>query len=83
MLAKRYLVLMHDGSLIGIEGNCRHMRASLADAEVADGVLTCPWHGWKYELPSGECLTLAGFRLRRFSVWVDGDNVWLDPSPVP
>jgi len=27
-------------------------------------VLTCQLHGWKFDLPSGKCLTSAGHQLR-------------------
>jgi nitrite reductase (NADH) small subunit len=38
-------------------------------------VLSCPWHHFLFDLPSGECLTNPRLRLKRFEVSVDDDRV--------
>ena len=30
--------------------------------------IACPWHGWEYDLATGECTADRRFRLRRFEV---------------
>ena len=75
--ARRVAVVNHGGTLIGIESDCKHMRASLARGKVTDGVLRCPWHGWRYELATGRCLTRPEFRLRRYEVTVEDDSIYL------
>ena len=76
ILARRIAVFNDGGTLYGIESDCKHMRASLAGGDVAEGVVTCRWHGWQYDLASGECLTNEGFKLKRYDVHVvDGDIV--------
>jgi 3-phenylpropionate/trans-cinnamate dioxygenase ferredoxin subunit len=39
-------------------------------------ILACPWHGWEFDLTTGKCLTDRR-KLRRFSVMVEGDTVYL------
>jgi nitrite reductase/ring-hydroxylating ferredoxin subunit len=42
-----------------------------ADDEVR---IACPWHGWEYDLETGECIADRRFRLRRVEVEVrDGE----------
>ncbi len=77
ILARRIAVFNVDGRLYGIESECKHMKASLANGGVKDGILTCQWHGWKYDLESGECLGRPGMKLRRYDIEVEGDNVYL------
>ena len=37
-------------------------------------ILNCPWHGWEYDLTSGECLSRQGVILPQYDVEVeDGD----------
>lgn len=37
-------------------------------------VLNCPWHGWEYDIPTGDCLSKEGTRLPSHPVRVeDGD----------
>jgi len=41
-----------------VERYCPHRRADLSNfGEVADGILTCHLHGWRFDLESGRCLT--------------------------
>lgn len=41
--------------------------------------LICPWHGFEYRLPSGECVALPGVHLRRYEIDYDGDDVYVIP----
>ena len=48
-----------------VERSCPHQAAALVRfGSVCDNVLTCGLHGWEYELPSGNCITTEGVRLR-------------------
>lgn len=77
ILARRIAVFNVDGTLVGLESECKHMKASLATGGVKEGILTCQWHGWKYDLATGECLGRPGMKLKRYEVLVEGDNVFL------
>ena len=54
---------------------CAHAGMPLDLAAVEDGVLTCPHHGFKYALDSGECLTLPEVQLHTHAVRVRGNEV--------
>ena len=43
----------HEGRLYALDGMCAHQGGPLAEGTVAHGCVTCPWHGWQYELESG------------------------------
>lgn len=38
-------------------------------------VIMCPWHGWKYDLTSGECLSRKGGKLREYPVRVEDGTI--------
>ncbi len=40
--------------------------------------LYCPWHGWEYDLTTGEVVHDRRLRLRSFDVTVDGGVVYVD-----
>ena len=46
-------IFRNDGKLFALDGMCAHQGGPIADGEVAGGCVTCPWHGWQYELASG------------------------------
>jgi nitrite reductase/ring-hydroxylating ferredoxin subunit len=39
--------------------------------------LVCPWHGWEYDLATGECTVDRKLRLRRFEVSERDGRVYL------
>jgi nitrite reductase (NADH) small subunit len=43
----------HQGRLYAIDGMCAHQGGPIAQGTVAHGCVTCPWHGWQYELATG------------------------------
>jgi nitrite reductase/ring-hydroxylating ferredoxin subunit len=66
-----------DGSWFAIELSCRHQGADLA-AGVRDGsIVTCPRHGWRYDLATGACLTDPTQGLRTLEVRVEDGRVRL------
>jgi len=77
ILARRILVVRHKGELYGIEGDCKHMKASLKSGEIRDGVITCQWHGWEYELATGKCLTVKRMNLKTYEVELEGDDIYV------
>jgi len=42
---------------------CPHMLGSLKHAAAVENVVTCPWHGYQFDVRSGECLNQPSCRL--------------------
>ncbi|MGH9060307.1 MAG: Rieske (2Fe-2S) protein, partial [Acidimicrobiales bacterium] len=83
--AGRRLVVAHtaeDGVRV-TDSACPHEGYGLAQGELADGVLTCAWHNWKYRMADGTCL-VGEEDLRLYPAGVRDGRVWAevsDPSP--
>jgi len=41
------------GGYHALAGRCNHMGGPLSEGYVKDGTVTCPWHGWRYDLWTG------------------------------
>jgi nitrite reductase/ring-hydroxylating ferredoxin subunit/Fe-S cluster biogenesis protein NfuA len=54
---------------------CSHLGLTISTGAITDGVITCPHHGFRYDLATGECLTAPVVRLRSQDVRVTGDRV--------
>jgi nitrite reductase/ring-hydroxylating ferredoxin subunit len=50
------------------------IRERFSEAEVH---LICPWHGYEYDLATGECVADRRRRLRRFDVVEKGDEIYV------
>ena len=40
-------------------------------------IITCPWHGLEYHVPTGQCLAYPEVKLRTYEVWVEDEQVKL------
>lgn len=57
------------------ENACAHLGMPLDSGEVHAGVITCPHHGFRFSLESGECLTVAEVQLQTHAARVRGQRV--------
>jgi nitrite reductase/ring-hydroxylating ferredoxin subunit len=70
-----------DGDLVAVDGRCLHRGGPLAEGLVRDGVVTCPWHWWRYDLRTGERLGAPWLRLRRYPVRVETGEIIVQIPP--
>jgi Fe-S cluster biogenesis protein NfuA/nitrite reductase/ring-hydroxylating ferredoxin subunit len=52
------------------QDECAHLGQPIHGGAIVDGVVTCPHHGFRYDVASGECLTAPALRLRAHTVRV-------------
>ena len=71
----REIALAHvDGSFYATQPTCIHLQGPLGEGRLEQAVLTCPWHGWQYDLRTGENLFDRAIRLNTYEVRIeDGD----------
>jgi nitrite reductase (NADH) small subunit len=60
-----------------VSGFCLHAGGPLAEGEVSAGVVTCPWHSWRYDLRTGQRIDRPGGRLATYPVRVSDGSIWL------
>ncbi len=54
---------------------CAHMGLEMTQGEISETIITCPHHGFKYALESGECITAPEVQLQPHAVRVKGPNI--------
>jgi nitrite reductase (NADH) small subunit len=63
-----------DGEFYATQGHCLHLQGPLGEGRLEDHVLTCPWHGWQYDVRTGENEFDRAIQLETYEVRVeDGD----------
>ena len=80
---RRLALVRLGGEVFAFDDTCPHSQGPLGLGEVADGVLTCPRHGWQFDVRSGACLTAAGAHATRHAVRVEGTSVYVSAEPEP
>jgi nitrite reductase (NADH) small subunit len=43
-----------DGVFYATQGKCLHLKGPLGHGKLDGCVITCPWHGWQYDVRTGE-----------------------------
>jgi len=58
---------------------CTHQGGPLSEGRLSGARLACPWHGWMYDVRTGQCvLPGRGARVAQYPVRVDEGEVWVD-----
>lgn len=64
-----------------IQNQCPHQGGPLGEGEITGQCVTCPWHGWEFDLTSGDCLT-GGENCKTFTVVEEDGALYLKiPNP--
>jgi len=65
------------GTFYAIDNTCLHRGGPLGEGFLEDNVVTCPLHGWRYDVTSGKCLTLP-MKTKSYAVKVEGNDVMVE-----
>ena len=60
-----------------MDGLCMHQGGPLGQGELNGCMLTCPWHGWRYDVTTGKHET-SPLVHRCFPTRVEADEVFVD-----
>src|SRR5438045_8661405 len=71
-------LFQHQGSVYATDNQCPHMGYPLTRGRVRNGVLTCDWHGWSYDMNGGGCFTGGCADLDTFPVEIRDGGIYLD-----
>lgn len=70
------------GRYYAIHNTCRHRGGPLGEGELSNSVVTCPWHGWRYDVATGEKVANPEIRVEKFEVRVERDDVWVSKEAL-
>lgn len=75
-------VFHHQGNWYALRNSCLHRGGPVATGRLQGETLTCPWHGYQYNLTSGELLTDPKARLEMYPVEVRNGEIHLQIPTV-
>ncbi len=68
------------GTFHAVSNVCLHRGGPVGEGALEGAVVTCPMHGWRYDVRTGENLANPAARLRTFPVRVEGGRVLVAPE---
>jgi nitrite reductase/ring-hydroxylating ferredoxin subunit len=66
------------GKFYAISDVCVHRGGPLGQGELHDTVVTCPWHGWQYDVTTGKVTQNPTMGVACYATQVRGDEVFVD-----
>jgi nitrite reductase (NADH) small subunit len=64
-----------DGTFYATQNDCLHLAGPLGEGELDGCIVTCPWHGWQYDVRTGENEFDRALVLETFEVVVEDGEV--------
>ena len=66
------------GNFHAIDNTCNHAEGPLGEGELDQAQVTCPLHGWQYDVTTGACLTDSSVSQKKYNVKVEGDDILIE-----
>lgn len=75
----RVVAVFNDGQqLFAVDGMCAHQGGPIAQGSLNGKCVTCPWHGWQYDISDGRNLLTGKHMLDCFPIEIRDEQVWLE-----
>ncbi|MBI4451792.1 non-heme iron oxygenase ferredoxin subunit [Candidatus Woesearchaeota archaeon] len=66
-----------DGEFYAISNTCAHRGGPLGEGYLEGDIVTCPWHGWRFNVKTGNNAIMPGVRVPSYQVKVEGSDVFV------
>ena len=67
-----------DGKFYAIDNTCLHRGGPLGQGQLSGKAVTCPWHGWQYDVTSGKVTQNPSVGVACYTLEVRGDDIWAE-----
>jgi nitrite reductase/ring-hydroxylating ferredoxin subunit/hemoglobin-like flavoprotein len=71
-------IFHHNGNWVALRNRCLHRGGPVCTGKLEGDVLTCPWHGFQYNVNNGQLLIDPKSHLDAFAVHVEDGDVILE-----
>jgi nitrite reductase/ring-hydroxylating ferredoxin subunit len=68
------------GQFHALSNTCLHRGGPLGQGSMQGNMVTCPWHGWAFDVTSGKVSPNQTARVARYPVELRGEDVYVDVS---
>ncbi|HEY8802060.1 MAG TPA: nitrite reductase (NAD(P)H) small subunit [Candidatus Dormibacteraeota bacterium] len=65
-----------------IDNSCPHEDGPLGEGALCGRVASCPVQAYEFDVSNGYCLTEPAYRVERFEVHVEGDDILVSEEPA-
>jgi nitrite reductase/ring-hydroxylating ferredoxin subunit len=66
------------GTIYAINNTCLHRGGPLGQGQLDGKVVTCPWHGWQFDVTNGKAVQNPAAGVDCYPTEVRGEDVFVD-----
>jgi len=66
-----------DGRFYALDGICPHQGGPLGRGKLCGTIVTCPWHGWQFDVVTGQHQANRGLQQFGYPVKVEGPDLFV------
>ena len=70
-------VFHHEGQWYAMQNSCLHRGGPVCTGTLEGSTLTCPWHGYQYDVTTGQLLLDRHAKLPTYRVELRGDDIYV------
>ena len=67
-----------DGAFYAIDNSCPHRGGPLGDGPLAGAIVTCPWHGYRFDVTTGRHQVNPTIDVPCYPVTVESGSLYVD-----
>jgi nitrite reductase (NADH) small subunit len=66
------------GTISAMENSCLHRGGPLSQGVIDGNKVVCPWHGWAWDVTSGEAAHNPAAKIKTYAIKIEGDDVLVE-----
>jgi nitrite reductase (NADH) small subunit len=67
-----------NGTISAMDNVCLHRGGPLGQGVIEGNKLVCPWHGWQWDVGTGEAVHDPGAKIAVYAIKVEGGDVMVE-----
>jgi nitrite reductase/ring-hydroxylating ferredoxin subunit len=66
------------GNFFAIDNVCLHRGGPLGQGTLNENIVTCPWHGWQYDVTSGKVAMNPAVGVACYKLEIRGEDIFVE-----
>ncbi len=66
------------GTFYALDNTCPHRGGPLGEGYLEEKVVTCPWHGWRFDVATGACSANPATQVLQYPLKVAGTDILVE-----
>ncbi|HEU0265135.1 MAG TPA: Rieske (2Fe-2S) protein [Geobacterales bacterium] len=75
---RQILLINMKGTIFACENDCPHQGSPMQAGIIKDEYISCPRHGYRFNLKDGQCRDFPEYTLTTFPVTIQGEDIFVE-----